>query len=455
VQSAAAPPPPGSAVVDWLLIGFGLAILGVTQNRNIWGDASYRLDALTALLEDHRLVDYPYSLIGPLFSAPLWFIGRVRYDIPGWTSAYNYLLFTIAIGSLYALLRRRVDAALLRRFLLLLVAASMIAAHTQTFYGEVFTMVTVGVGLVATTVPAPGWRGAMLHAGGWSAVALGVANTPASLVAVALVTGSQALTRRRLRYAMPALAAVLLVIGEAWLRRGSPFVSGYEHDVVARTVMPYSGAPGWSYPFFFGLMGILFSFGRGLVFFIPGLVLPARRRLRAQRFGVELAKVHGMWMLFVVGLILVYASWWAWYGGLFFGPRFFLIAILPASLALAVWLSDNEASPVANLATLGVLALSVWVGADALLFGQDFPDTCYANSYQLEFLCYFTPEFSALWAPFVTTSHLDDQQVFLAAYYLLVFGWLAAPVGRRLARQAVHWLAEVVRRRPASGKWRF
>ena len=38
-----------------------------------------------------------------------------------------------------------------------------------------------------------------------------------------------------------------------------------------RTALPYSGQPGFSYPFFFGVLSVLFAFGRGLVFFAPGL----------------------------------------------------------------------------------------------------------------------------------------------------------------------------------------
>ena len=44
--------------------------------------------------------------------------------------------------------------------------------------------------------------------------------------------------------------------------------------------MPYSGRQGFSYPFFLGLISILFSFGKGLIWFSPGLLLPVRRALK-------------------------------------------------------------------------------------------------------------------------------------------------------------------------------
>jgi hypothetical protein len=62
-------------------------------------------------------------------------------------------------------------------------------------------------------------------------------------------------------------------MAEAWLRRGSPFVSGYAANHGDRTILPYSGRAGFSYPLLLGIASILFSFGRGLVFFSPGLVL--------------------------------------------------------------------------------------------------------------------------------------------------------------------------------------
>ena len=438
------------AVVDGLLIVAGLGILGVGQAHSIWGDADHRYDALTALLADQRLLDNPYSLVGPLFATPLWLIGRLVGEARGWTSMFNVLLFQGAILALYVLLRGRMAPALLRRFLLLLVGGSLIAAHTQTFYGEVFTMVAVGVGIVVATVPGPG---RLRRGAGWLGVVLGAANTPASFVGLGLVGADRTLRRRRLRYALPVLAGLALIMVEAWARRGSPFASGYGHEVIAVTPMPYSGVPGWSYPVVFGLLAIIFSFGRGLIFFMPGLVLPVARRLRAQ--SPELAEVYRLWMLFLAGLVLVYAPWWAWHGGIFFGPRFFLIAILPASLALAVWLSDADAGPLANLVTLGVLALSVWVAADALFFAQVYPDTCYGDNFALESFCHFTPEFSALWYPFLLKPRLTGVQLVESGYYLLVFGWLAAPVVARLGRQTRDRLAGAARPLLRPDAWRL
>src|SRR5258708_20180570 len=141
---------------------------------------------------------------------------------------------------------------------------------------------------------------------------------------------------KRLRYVLVVVAAAGLIAAEAWIRRGSPLNTGYQNDAGYRNLMPYSGEPGFSYPFFFGLLSILFSFGKGLFFFAPGLLLPVRgliSRIRSS-LKMELYSMYLLWISFLVGLVLVYSPWWAWYGALPLVSRFFLFASIPASFAL-------------------------------------------------------------------------------------------------------------------------
>lgn len=425
------------ATVETALIFIGLILLAFGQQHQIIGDGLARYQALVDLMQQRHLYEMPYSLIGPIFAAPLWAIGQLRGDPEGWTVYYNVLLFTLALGALHLLLRDRMDRHLLRRFLLILVAASMIAPHVLDFYGEVFTATTVGVGLLAATLPN---TGPLTRAAGWVGVVLGVANTPASLVGLSLVAVVLAVRRRRLRYLLVVPAAAALIMGEAWVRHGDPFHSSYIGNSGGPTVMPYSGLPGFSYPFLLGLLAILFSFGKGLVWFVPGLFLPVRRRLRAAAGAAaeDLWSIWLLWTVFVVGLVLVYSRWWAWYGGMYWGPRFFLIAILPASLALALWLAPAQSDPpglVGSLVTFGVLVLAVWGAADSLVYGQLWPWKCYENNYYLEGLCHFTPEYSSLWYPFVANPELNTTQRMALAFYGVVLLWLAVPLLIRIGRQ--------------------
>ncbi|MGX7676007.1 hypothetical protein [Plantactinospora sp. DSM 117369] len=421
-----------TAVLEWALIGAGMLLLAVHPRPPMMGDGLVRYQALLQLLEQRQLPETAYSLIGPLFAAPLWMVGRWYGDPEPVLAQYNLLLFGFGLVALHLLLRDRMDRRLLRRFLLVLVAGSMAAAHVQDFYGEMFTATTVGVGLLAATLPG---TGRPTRLAGWAAVVLGVANTPASVVALGLVVGVLCFRERRLRYLLVLLAAGTLVAGEAWLRLGDPLHRAYANNGGGQTVMPYSGEPGFSYPLLLGVVAILFSFGKGLLWFTPGLFLPARRWL-AERAGRGVAGVWLLWLVFVAGLVLVYASWWAWYGGLYWGPRFFLLAILPASLVLAVRLGAAEAGPWANLATLAAVLLSVWGAANSLLYAQLWPWTCYDNNYYLESLCHFTPEFSPLWYPLVERPALTGMQRVALAGYAVVLLWLVAPVLGRLARQA-------------------
>ncbi len=433
-------------------------------NPSSGDDARVRSQMLTTLLTHGHLDSSRYSIYGPIFSAPLWYLGQLTGGASGveyWLGRYNLILLALAVATLYWLLRDHLDHTILRTFLLLVVVASMFPNHIENYYGEVFTALTVVVGL---TLVVCGRRW------GWVGVALGVANAPASLAGLALVTVKHLLQHRRLRILLVGVAAGVLILGESWLRRGSPFASGYANDHGVATFMPFSGRPGFSFPFLFGLLAILLSFGKGLLFYTPGLFLPMRKRLLALggAAGRRLLDLYGYWVLFVAGLVLIYAKWWAWYGGWFWGPRFFLIASIPASFALAVWLRSREQALVANLVTLVVLLLSIWVGLDGAIFGQnDLNPVCYANNFQHESLCWYTLDFSALFHPFslywihgfgptfIAREQLTAPSFIYAGYVGVVLVYLAAPLIWRIARQAGALLQSTAKVYLRPGVWKL
>lgn len=252
-----------------------------------------------------------YSLVGPLFSTPLWLFGKVYLTPEWWIGRYNLLLFAISLLVMYWLLKDRIDRRLIRKFFLILLVSSMFATHLSYYFGEVFTSLCAAIGILAVVI---GYASP-----GWVAIVLGVVNTPASLIGLGLVVAKRILDTKRWRYALALAAAGVLITAESWIRRGGPFVSGYEGVAGYRTFMPYSGLSGFSYPFFFGLLSILLSFGKGLIFFSPGLLLPIRKTLLNIRpyINVDLFGIYILWFCFLIGLILVYSNWWAWYGGAF------------------------------------------------------------------------------------------------------------------------------------------
>jgi len=129
-----------------------------------------------------------------------------------------------------------------------------------------------------------------------------------------------------------------------------------------------------------------------------------------------------------VCMVAVYCRWWAWYGGGdYFGPRFFLFTSLPASVALAARLRTAYSSLVACTLTLLVLALSIWVGIVGAI-DPDTPGICFANNYALEHLCWYTPEFSALWRPVIDWPSVSASSAVFALLALVAFVRLAAPL---------------------------
>jgi hypothetical protein len=406
---------------EWALVDVGIVLLFVVVPHWVASgyDGAVRFQALTELLERRPVAPTLYSFVGPLFSAPLYYLGRLAFDSAWWCSFYNTVLLTGGLIAVVWLLRRHTDKRVLRMFCLLIVAGSMFPNHVRDYFGEMFTAMFVCVGIAALSVG----RDAL----GWTAMVMGVVNTPATLIGMLFVAVRHVRQTRRLRHLTAVVAAALLIMLEQWIRRGNPFVSGYESITFARTVMPYSGGPGFNYPIFFGVLSILFSFGKGLVFFAPGLLLPIRGDEAAVSRAPREVWAYSLW--FVAGLIVVYAKWWSWYGGWAWGPRFFLLASVPASLAIAVKLQRTKGLKTPVLVMLiAIVTLSVWVAINGAVFDKSDLRACTDNLWALEFLCWYTPEFSVLWHPFIVRSPIPFDQALFIGYCTIVWMYLIAPL---------------------------
>jgi hypothetical protein len=429
------------AAIETALIVVGLLAMTFLLNHEVYGDGKKRFLAVSALLTQGQIKNGPYSqysMIGPLFSIPFWYLGKWFSTPIQMISQYNQFVFACGLLAIYLLLKDHMDRHLLRKFLIILLAASMFSMNVTAYYGEVFTAICVGAGVLAVLLSPSSLLG-------WGAIVLGVANTPATIAGLIFLTGKQLLDSKRLRYILVIVAAGGLIMIESWIRRGSPFANGYEHDTGVHTIMPYSGLVGFSYPFFFGFLSILLSFGKGIFFFAPGLLLPVRKTLLKiqQKEKLELYKGYLLWIFFLVGLVLIYSRWWSWFGGLYWGPRFFLIASVPASFALAVRIHDKENTTLPiNLLTLLVLCLSFWVGLDGAVYNVKATaiPQCMVNSGQLELLCHYTPDFSALWYPFVQPQQIDRSHALYVVYWTFAFAYLLLPLLIKIIDQTIAWL---------------
>jgi hypothetical protein len=410
------------AVLERVLLVAGFGVLFFFLPHALVGDDNQRFSDIEVLLHHGRLSDSNYSLVMPLLSVPVLLLGNVVESPAWWAAHFNVIVVAAGVAVSCWLLRGRADPHLLRLIVLVLLFASFLTDRLRDYNAEVLTatLVTVGIICIAT--------GRHVVAG-WAAIVVGVVNTPAAIVGLGLLAGWETLRNRRFRYLAPVVAALALIMLEDWVRRGGPLVTGYANNHGIRTIMPYSGRPGFSYPFLLGVAAILFSFGRGLLFFMPGLALwldgRTRRLVRPAPGGPALT----LMLLFTAGLVLAYAKWWAWYGGLAWGPRFFVFAAIPASVFLAARIWRPGRSPGADAVTLVVLVLSAWVGcAGAINDRQQVLAICSAGHFQNEQLCWFTPDFSPLWQPVRQFPHLTASTMVVALYCCAVFCYLAAPL---------------------------
>jgi hypothetical protein len=404
------------------LIALGLLVFFFVLPHGVDGDGRHRFDALQAWLAGNGVPTTKFPLIGSVPAVPLMLLGRLVQSPEWWASRYNVLVYAAGIGALYTLLRHQLAADVLGPFLLLLGATAMFPNALMGFGAETFSAMAIGTGLVAWSLGR--WKTATVLLG------VGVANQPATLVGVALAMGWWAWREKRLRALAPLILSAGLWLLENTVRRGAPFRTGYEHDHGFQTLLPYSGLPGFSYPRFFGVLSLLFSFGKGLLFFAAGLFIPFRRGLEALR---PVKDVIVLWLIYLVGLIVVYGGWWAWYGGGTWGPRFLIFASLPAALMLAAQVRRPPNALVPATVVLGVLVLSAWVGIDGETFGQFGQGMCPAHNYSLESFCWYVPEFSVLWTPFVGHPDFSWRYAVAIVYTAVVVAFVAWPLFREWA----------------------
>src|SRR2546421_1812848 len=136
-----ATPPPGTSSrlrvgLDLGLVAAGIALLA-TSTPTIFGDGWFRYEALNELLSkgpNPTVQSSPYSFAGPIFSTPLYVIGRAFGNAEAWTARYNLVLFVLFLAALWVVLRPRVPRRVVATFLLLLVGASMFPANVLAYY---------------------------------------------------------------------------------------------------------------------------------------------------------------------------------------------------------------------------------------------------------------------------------------------------------------------------------
>lgn len=414
--------------VGMLLLFIGLVGGMFIFPFNISGDAIARYTFMDTLVHQHQITPMLTSMIGPLFSLPLWLISTFFKDPTIVIARYNFFLFAIFLLILYHWLRNWFDQKFLLTFILLLAFGSMFPGHLLNYYGEVFSAVCLALGSVGLATNK--------SAIGWVLSVLAVLNTPALFIPFILIVLYLSWESKHVRYLILLPATLILLLLEGYIRMGSiyaEFQTYLANNHGFQTILPYSGRAGYSYPFALGVLSILLSFGKGLIFYCPGLLLigwawkhithPIERKMLI------------LWFFIVLGLVLAYASWWAWYGGWYWGPRFFLFASVPASWILAKLICASRKSLLLCVVLLCFMSFSLWVGVDGVVFQQKTLDACTANNYALESLCWYVPEFSPLLRPFITHATLQLNDRLILILFAVIWLYVMVPLGRDFFQQ--------------------
>jgi hypothetical protein len=437
-----------SDLIEIMFLVVGWMFLLFLVPHHISGDGPLRYQAIEALIEHRQISPVMYSLIGPLFSAPLYLLGKWIGTPEWWVARFNTIFFGLGALLIHQLLQHSISSRLLRRFLLLTMLASMMSQELLGYGAEAFNSVSVAAGLAAWITGR--WvLGSVL-------LSVGVANTPGTIIGLALAMLVWVLHEKRFRGATPVLFAVLIWGAENWFRRGSPLITGYELILSGtlpneHPMLPYTAHKGFTYPLLFGLLSYLFSFGKGLLFFAPALFLPLRNRT----ISPAIRDLYRYCMMYLLGLAVTYAQWWAWFGGVSWGPRFLLFASFPASLVLTTRLDEIDSSLINDTLTALALALCFWVGFSGITFGMEGQQACVVNNYINEPYCWYVPEWSVLWHPFVQPRPLSFAEWAVALFYMLVLLYFLLPLARRISLSLYRRLGPSVLSFINGPSWRF
>ncbi len=331
-------------------------------------DAKIMLQVTRSLVEhaDFRVTEDEFGFNSPYASYGLGqsLLFAAPYAVGGANAAMTANAWVLGLAVVaVAALARRLDLSWTRSLVVafLIGAGTMLLPYVPTGFSEPAIAALVAVGLLAVAAARQGRPWAAL-AGGVAAGATVLFRADSALLVLPAVgagvwwAGGRS-RRTIVRFAAGAAPFLLFCAWYNWFRFGSPFRLGYK------------GTDGFSYPFLRGLHGLLFSPGRGLLWYVPLVIVAAAGARRAWRRDPALAATAGA---LLVARPLLFASWSQWEGGVCWGPRF----LVPAMPALAVGVVEvvrgfgDWRAPV-RVALVAVAALSVGVQAVGATIGYE------------------------------------------------------------------------------------
>ncbi len=324
----------------------------------------------SAVGTDGNLYVYKRGFLLALLALPLFALGKAGSALGAVQSA---LLLGPLISALtgYFLFRalRRLDIA--PKTAVICVLAWGVATPAFAYARMLFTEPMAALCMTIAFDSIVAWRTQRSHTGRWAYGRLILAGAALGLLFVNKLANVVVIPVFGL-YLLYWLA-IELRHGRSWrplvgsaLSFGLPILAGLAlmvgYNVASFGVLlatPFSGEEGFTTPLWIGLSGLLFSPGKGLIWYaplvwllIPGLWIGLRRsRHRAERLlalGVFLA------------LLGIYAAWFDWAGGRSWGPRF-LVPALPLLVLLIAPTLDwwNDPHRPRRVMVVALLAFSV------------------------------------------------------------------------------------------------
>lgn len=293
-------------------------------------DAKIMLQVTRSLVDHHdfRVTEDEFGFNTPYASYGLGMslLFAVPYSVGGVNAAMTTNAWVLGLAVVVVVaLARRLDLSWGKSLVvgLLIGAGTMLLPYVPTGFSELAIAALVGLGLLAVAAARAGRPWAAL-VGGVAAGATVLFRTDSVLLVLPAIGAgvwfaAEPRRRRRTLVRFAAGAGPFLAFC-AWYnayRFGSPFRLGYQNTA------------GFSYPFVRGLKGLLISPGRGLLWYVPLVVVAAVGARRAWRRDPVLTATAAA---LLVARPLLFASWSQWEGGVCWGPRF----LVPAMPALAV-----------------------------------------------------------------------------------------------------------------------
>jgi hypothetical protein len=407
--------------------------------QRVQGDDAVR-QVMLRQLADGVKPETKYSFIQPTLSVPFfWVLDHLHFGV------YAVTLLPIAWMTVWSFAVWKVLARQRSRqfahHVVVLTVASLLGASLIGFNSDIFTALAMSGGLIVGLMACS--RRARI--GGWLVFTIGAANTPVMFAATAAMATYLIVSRRELRFAALPIGVFALMVIEATAVSGqlswTRYTNGVEHGTVQ--LLPWGDVHGFGWPLWSGLLAVLFSFGRGLVFYIPTIWNSATRT-----FDGVTSVERALWTV-AVALVPIYSMWWAWFGGSSFGPRFFTIAVVPAAMATSSLVCRTDRGVLRSTVAALSVVLSLWVVVSGAVFGVTTTafDWCASGGGFNNFVvCLYTPEYSGLWAPIWAADPVGFRDavfalvmcVFVAPTLWLILAPCVAPIGGDASRLRRH-----------------